>query len=244
MVVTRNAEVLRFRASEVALYGTNASGVKSILVKPKDKVVDAFYTNQTEDILFFTSRNYFKRMKVSEFALARIARAGSSAIKMIKANPHYIVGAKPMTPMQYRENVKANLIYKNGNQAEEVKEFKYNVSDAGKNVDKNEGLVEPVTLFIDKANGKEPVINGAYLMEAKTVQTTIFDSEIEGTQSEEISTTSILDDLDAFLSKESIKFDATVLPTENKKEPKIVEKKAKEKKGIFFKKVNLFGEEE
>ena len=244
MVVTRNAEVLRFRASEVALYGTNASGVKSILVKPKDKVVDAFYTNQTEDILFFTSRNYIKRMKVSEFALARRARAGSSAIKMIKANPHYIVGAKPMTPMQYRENVKAHLIYKNGNQSEEVKEFKYNVSDAGKNVDKNEGLVEPVTLFIDKANGKEPVINGAYLMEAKTVQTTIFDSEIEGTQSEEISTTSILDDLDAILSKESIKFDATVLPTENKKEPKIVEKKAKEKKGISFKKVNLFGEEE
>ena len=81
-------------------------------------------------------------------------------------------------------------------------------------------------------------------MEAKTVQTTIFDSEIEGTQSEEISTTSILDDLDAILSKESIKFDATVLPTENKKEPKIVEKKAKEKKGISFKKVNLFGEEE
>ena len=99
-------------------------------------------------------------------------------------------------------------------------------------------------MFIDPANGKEPVINGAYLMEAKSVQTTIFDSGIEGTQSEEISTASILGDLDAILSKEAIKLDATKTVLNEKKEAKIVENKTKEKKGFFFKKVNLFGEEE
>ena len=245
MVVTRNAEVLRFRANEVALYGTNASGVKSVLVKPKDQVVDAFYTNQTEDVLFLTTRNHIKRMKVTEFNLSRRARAGVTAIKMIKANPHYVVSAKSLTPMQYRENVKANIVYKNGNQYEETYQFKYNASDAGKLVEKAEGLLEPVALFVDKANGKEPVINGAYLVEAKPVQTTIFDSSIDGTKSEEISTASILDDLDAILSKENrLEFTEVGNKESKEKVAKIQENKKNESKEFFFKKVNLFGEEE
>ena len=246
VVVTHNAEVLRFRASEVSVYGTNASGIKAMLVKPKDYVVSAFFTNQTEDILFFTSRSYVKRMKVSEFNLSRRARAGSTAIKMIKANPHFIVDAKALTPTQYRENVKANLVYTNGNQYEETYQFKYNLSDAGKGIEKQEGLLEPYMLFIDKATTKEPIISGEYLVEVKPVQTSIFDSTIEGTSYEEITTESILNSLDEILAMENESQNQppkTIVVTNER--GKIVEnKKTETPKTIIFKKVNLFGEEE
>ena len=248
MVVTRMAEVLRFRASEVSIYGTNASGIKSMLVKPKDEVVSAFYTNQTEDVLFFTSRSNIKRMKVTDFNLSRRARAGSVAIKFIKANPHYIVDAKSLTPTQYRENVKINLVYTNGNQFEESYQLKYNTSDAGKSIDKNSELADCYSMFIDKATGKEPFINGDYLIEVKPVQTTIFDSSLEGTTYEEVSTKSILNDLDEILELEKKQAAEPELPKTiivTKEKSRIVENKEDEElpKTIVFKKVNLFGEE-
>ena len=246
MVVTHNAEVIRFRANEVSIYGTNASGIKAMLVKPNDYVVSAFYTNQTEDVLFFTSRSYVKRMKVTEFNLTRRARAGSTAIKMIKANPHYIVDAKPLTPTQYRENVKANLVYTNGNQYEDTYQFKYNVSDAGKGIEKNQELAEPYMMFIDKATSKEPIISGEYLVEVKPVQTSIFDSSIEGTSYEEVTTESILSSLDEILnSQNEPKVDTTpkTIVVTNER-GRVIEKKDEElPKTIVFKKVNLFGED-
>ena len=254
VVVTHNAEVLRFRASEVSLYGTNASGIKSIIIKPNDYVVSAFYTNQTEDVLLFTSRSYVKRMKVSEFNLSRRARSGQTAIKFIKANPHYIVDAKKLSSTQYRENVKANLVYTNGNQYEETYQFKYNLSDAGKAIDKNKELAEPYMLFIDPAVGKEPIIPGDYLVEVKPQQTSIFDSSIENTTFEDISTESILSDLDKILEEEALKevikneevasneLPKTIIVKRDK--PGVVEKKKEELPNtIIFKKVNLFGEE-
>ena len=244
MVVTHNAEVLRFRASEVSVYGTNASGIKAMLVKPNDYVVSALFTNQTEDVLFFTSRSHIKRMKVSEFILSRRARAGSVAIKMIKANPHYIVDAKPLTPTQYRENVKANLLYTNGNLYVDTYQFKYNSTDAGKPVEKTPELAEPYMMFIDKATAKEPIISGEYLVEVKPVQTTIFDSSIEGTKSEEISTKSLLDSLDEILnSQNEVKDDRPKTIVVTNERGKVVEKKNELPKTIVFKKVNLFGED-
>ena len=244
MVVTHNAEVLRFRASEVSVYGTNASGIKAMLVKPNDYVVSAFFTNQTEDVLFFTSRSHIKRMKVSEFILSRRARAGSVAINMIKANPHYIVDAKPLTPTQYRENVKANLLYTNGNLYVDTYQFKYNSTDAGKPVEKTPELAEPYMMFIDKATAKEPIISGEYLVEVKPVQTTIFDSSIEGTKSEEISTKSLLDSLDEILNSQSeVKDDRPKTIVVTNERGKVVEKKNELPKTIVFKKVNLFGED-
>lgn len=247
MVITKNAEVLRFRANEVALYGTNASGIKSVLVKPKDMVVDAFYTNQTEDLLLFTSRNYVKRMKVTDFNLSRRARVGSVAIKYIKANPHYIIAAKKLSPTQYHDNVKVNLVYENGNQYEDSYQFKYNISDAGKEIKKIEGLNLPYQMFVNSATSKEPVISGEYLAEKKPTQTSIFDSEIEGTQTEEFTTASILGDLDAILNMEKNKENddnpKTIVVSRNK--PGVIEKDREElPKTIIYKKVNLFGEEE
>ena len=244
MVVTKNSEVLRFRANEVSVYGTNASGIKAMLVKPNDMVVSAFFTNQTEDVLLFTSRSHVKRMKVSEFNLSRRARAGQTAIKMIKANPHYIIAAKNLTPTQYRENVKANLVYTNGNQYEDTYQFKYNVSDSGKGIEKMAELLDPYMMFIDEATTKEPIISGDYLVEVKPVQTSIFDSSVEGTSYEEISTSDILSSLDEILNSANIEpeLPKTIVVTNEK--GKVVENKPEEQPTkIVYKKVNLFGEE-
>ena len=253
MVVTRNADVLRFRANEVSLYGTNASGIKSMLIKPKDRVVSAFYTNQTEDVLLLTSRSYIKRMKVTEFNLSRRARAGMTAIKLIKANPHYIVDAKRLTPTQYRENVKANIVYVNGNQYEDTYQYKYNLSDAGKAIEKAAELTDPYMLFIEPANGKEPIIPGDYLIEAKPHQTSIFDTGVDDSTYEDISTESILNDLDKIL-EEANKFETNKVEIKNdlpntiivkRDKPNVMDNKKEElPKTIVFKKVNLFGEEE
>jgi hypothetical protein len=165
---------------------------------------------------------------------------------MIKANPHYIVDAKPLTPTQYRENVKANLVYTNGNQYEETYQFKYNLSDAGKGIEKQDELAEPYMMFIEKATAKEPVISGEYLVEIKPVQTSIFDSTIEGTSYEEISTESILSSLDEILAMENqIQNEPPKTIVVTNERGKIVENKKEETPTtIVFKKVNLFGEEE
>ena len=146
---------------------------------------------------------------------------------------------------------KLNLVYTNGNQYEDTYQFKYNVSDAGKAIDKNSELAEPYMLFIDKANGKEPIIPGDYLVETKPQQTSIFDSSLENTTYEDISTQSILDDLDKILQeealKEEVKNEESELPTTivvKRDKPNVSSKKKEELPNtIVFKKVNLFGEE-
>jgi len=249
VVVTHNAEVLRFRASELGVYGTNASGVKAILLKPKDYVVSAFYTNQTEDILFFTSRNYVKRMKVSEFSLYKRARSGAIAIKFIKANPHYVVSAKAMSPLQYKESVKVNLVYTNGSMYQEVYDFKYNVSDAGKAIEinmDNVKLEEPYQLIMPERTDKEPFVDDSYLIVVKEVQTSIFDISDDTTSAtEEVSTTSILDDLDSILAQEA-KTQAEEKPQiKSSRHSVIIDDEGDDEEGVpVFKKVNLFGEEQ
>ena len=105
-------------------------------------------------------------------------------------------------------------------------------------------------LFIDNATGKEPIIPGDYLIETKQHQTSIFDTGIDDSTYEDISTKSILDDLDKILAEEAKKSDVevkdelpkTIVVTRSK--PGVVDKKEEETPNtIVFKKVNLFGEE-
>lgn len=162
--ISKNCEGLRFRASEISLYGTQAGGVKSINLKLDDELVKAFYTNKNEDLLIFTSRGNLKRMKVCDVPLTKRSRSGNTLIKMIKANPHYAVGASNLTANQYKEDVNVHLIYTNGNDEINAYQLKYNVSDAGKCIMKEE-LGKPVGLYVDKASNEE-IVSGDYLYEA------------------------------------------------------------------------------
>ena len=100
-------------------------------------------------------------------------------------------------------------------------------------------------MFIEKASVKEPIISGEYLVEVKPVQTSIFDSTIEGTSYEEISTESILSSLDEILNQENnknIDLPKTIVVSNEK--GKVIEKEEPSSPTtIVFKKVNLFGEE-
>ena len=88
MVFTKNCEALRFRASDISLYGTNAGGVKSINLKPKDTVVSAIYCNKNDDFLALTSRLTLKRMKVTDIPLTKRSRSGNAVMKLLKSNPY------------------------------------------------------------------------------------------------------------------------------------------------------------
>ena len=203
VVLTKNCEALRFRASDISLYGTNAGGVKSINLKPKDELVSCFYTNKEDDILLLTNRATLKRMRVSDIVLTKRSRAGSSVIKPIKTNPIYLVDGCKMTPNQFKEDLLIDIKYKNGNDKIETKSLKYNISDTGRSI-LNENYVQPWGIEVPKPSTPDEIVSGDYLVEEHN---SIFDynDNVETEKPLKISKkqTSILDDLDAILAKEN-----------------------------------------
>ena len=255
MVFTKNAEALRFRASDVSLYGCNAGGVKAINMKPKDEVVSAIYTNKEDDILLLTSRSTLKRMKVIDVVLTRRSRAGSAVIKQIKTNPFKLQAVCKMTPNQYKENLNVDVRYKNGNDQIEAKSLKYNVSDLGRSI-LNEDFTNPEGLRIPNPSQKDSPVSGDYLIE---VRDTIFSYDDAADEKPLVSSKkqdNILDDLEAILKHEQAK-EAKIsegekfIVKETKNSLFITEKETKikldnsddEKKEIKYRKISLFDED-
>lgn len=211
LVFTKNCEALRFRASDISLYGANAGGIKSINLKPKDCVVSAFYANKEDDFLLLTSRGTLKRMRVTDLPLTKRSRAGSTVIKPIKSNPYLLMDAAKMTPNQFKENVAIDIRYKNGNDSVEAKSMKYNVSDTGRSI-LNENFSEPQGLRLPMPTHKDQEISGDYLIE---VRESLFNYEEDGTMEKPLQISkkqpNILDELDQILAKEI------------KEQPKIIE---------------------
>ncbi|MDE5566735.1 MAG: DNA topoisomerase IV subunit A [Anaeroplasmataceae bacterium] len=202
MVFTENCEGLRFRASDISLYGCNAGGVRSINLKPKDKVVSCFYTNKEDDILLLTNRGTLKRMRVTEVVLTRRSRAGSTLIKPIKTNPIKLVDAAKMTSNQFKENVMIDIRYKDGNDGVEAKSLKYNVSDTGRSI-LHETLVEPQGLRLPAPSVPDALVSGDYLIETRETLFSYDDGAME--EKPIVSSkkqTNILDELDQILASE------------------------------------------
>ena len=240
MLFTKNAEALRFRASDVALYGTNAGGVRGINLKDNDYIVSAIYTNKNDDFVVATTRDTVKRMKVSEVVLTKRSRAGQTIIKKVKANPYYVVDAVKMTPNQYKENVKIHLIYKNGNDDIESFSLKYNVSDAGRSLTPPAEYKEIKKLTIDNPETPDQAVSPDYLEEPKEQDLFSQSSDIETEvpiitpKAKQMTNQSILDELDAILEHASKKPSDAL--TSNIEESKDEEKK----EDIAFKKISLF----
>lgn len=205
LVFTRNCEGLRFRASDISLYGCNAGGIKAINLKPKDKVVSAFYANKEDDFLLLTTRYTLKRMRITDIVLTRRARAGSTVIKPVKTNPIYLVDAAKMTPNQFRENVMIDVRYKHGNDGVEARSLKYNVSDTGRSIQVDD-FIDPEGLWLPKPSKPDETVSGDYLIE---VRPTLFNID-DGSESEKPLMSSkkqdnILDELDKILANENVK---------------------------------------
>ncbi len=205
LVFTRNCEGLRFRASDISLYGCNAGGIKAINLKPKDKVVSAFYANKEDDFLLLTTRYTLKRMRITDIVLTRRARAGSIVIKPVKTNPIFLVDAAKMTPNQFRENVTIDVRYKHGNDGIEARSLKYNVSDNGRSI-QVEQYIDPEGLWLPKPSKPDETVSGDYLIE---VRPTLFNMD-DGAENEKPLMSSkkqdnILDELDKILASENAK---------------------------------------
>ncbi len=238
LVFTHNAEALRFRASEVSIYGTVAGGVRSINLKDRDYVVSAVYANKNDDFVVVTSRDTVKRMKVTEIPLTKRSRAGTQIIKKVKANPYYVIDAVKMTPNQYKENVAIHMIYKNGNDTIEAFSLKYNVSDAGRQFTPSDpSFKDLLRILIEDPQKEDDRVSADYLEEPKQDLFTSdmgFEEEKQLTSNKSKSNQSILDELDAILQHEANK-NGTI-------KPKVDEKpQEEEKKGdIAYTKISLF----
>ena len=257
MVFTKRCEALRFRASDVSLYGCNAGGVKAINLKPKDEVVSCIYTNKEDDFLILTNRSTLKRMRVTDVVLTKRSRAGSQIIKPVKSKPIVLTAACKLTPNQFKENLPVYIRYKNGNDEVEAKSLKYNVSDLGRSI-LNEEYSEPQGLSIPNPNTPDSVVSGDYLIE---VRETLFNYE-DGSVEEKPITISkkqdnILDELDKILAMEKEK---EVKITEGEKyivketksslfirekDPVLkIDESEDEHKEIVYRRVSLFDEED
>ncbi|MGM9969313.1 MAG: DNA topoisomerase IV subunit A [Anaeroplasma sp.] len=239
ILFTKNAEALRFRASDIALYGTNTGGVKSINLKPDDYVISAFYCNKNDDFLLLTNRNTIKRMRVTDLVLTKRSRAGSSVIKKIKSNPYLLMDAKKLTPNQYKENVLIDIAYQNGNDKVEASTLKYNVSDGGKQIiSTNQELKNPLLLNVPAPSKMDDAVSPDYLIEVKT---DLFSQDFGITDekpltSKKITNQGIFDELDAILAKETNKKNDSLNPS--------IDITENQKKEIKFKKISLFDDEE
>ena len=245
MVFTHNAEALKFRATDVSLYGTNAGGIKAINLKDKDYVVSAIYCNKNDDFVVITSRDTIKRMKTSEVILTKRARSGTQIIKKVKANPYYVIDAAKLTPNQYKENVPVYLIYNNGNDEMEAFSLKYNVSDAGKQIDKNGDFDKLIGVYIKEPSKPDEAVSPDYLEEPdlftqannsdQSIDLDIADEKpLVTPKAKQVTNQSILDELDAILQKENVK------KPEGTIEQKVDESNQTEEKKIKYTKISLF----
>ncbi len=238
LVFTYNAEVLRFRASDVSIYGTAAGGVRSINMKPDNYVVSAVYANKNDDFVVVTSRDTVKRMKVTDVPLTRRSRSGTTIIKKVKANPYYVIDAVKMTPNQYKENVQIHMIYKNGNDDIDAFSLKYNVSDAGRQFTPSDpNLKDLLRILIDDPQKEDEAVSADYLEEPKIdifSSNEGFEEEKPLTAAKPKSNQSILDELDAILQHEANKG--------NTIKPRVDEKPQEEEKkeDIAYTKISLF----
>lgn len=202
IMATKDCEVLRFRASEVSLYGTSAGGVKGMALKPNDYVVGTAYANKNDDILLLTSRGHLKRVSVDSLTLSKRARAGSTIIKKVKSNPHYLVSLEKMTPNQYKEGVLTTVTYTNGVDTFDANTIKYTQTDAGNNILKD-GLGEPLRISLCAPSLKDQTPSDSYLLD-KDNNIDLF--SFETMDEKPIKTPkamTIEDELDAILQKES-----------------------------------------
>ncbi|MGM9971679.1 MAG: DNA topoisomerase IV subunit A [Anaeroplasmataceae bacterium] len=251
IVCTKYAEAIRIRASEVSLYGTAASGVKALTLKPKDEVISAFYANRMDDIMLLTVKGFIKRMKVTDLDLARRGRASTAVIKRIKSNPHILTDAKRLTPNQYKENVDINVLYTNGNDTLKAFDYKYNTADAGK-LSINSELGTPIKMIISKPSTPDDKVDDDYLLD-KTTNINLFtvSDEDETIIKAGKNTTDIIADIDKIIAsaknEEVIETETSIVKKSmtstvvRKKPTTTMDNKLED---IPYKKISLFGDDD
>lgn len=132
--LSKNGYSLRFKTTELPLYGLSAGGVKSMVLNAGDEVAAAIYINEDEDFYFFTSRNHVIKEHPAAIPVYARARKGVMLLERQKANPHLIVGASRLTEHQVKEDVMVVLATSKTHKITTVSGLRYSGAKFGKKI--------------------------------------------------------------------------------------------------------------
>lgn len=133
LLFTKRGQILRFRQSEVPVYGTQSGGVNALKLN-KDTLVKAIYAKTKDDLLVLSSKGNIKREKVENFPLNKRLRATVVFWSERKANPHFIRDVIRFNKAHFENNSVILLTAKKGSYSFEIKDLKPSVAEYGRPV--------------------------------------------------------------------------------------------------------------
>ncbi len=129
---SKRGQALRFRQSEIPVYGTQTSGVNSMKLNDKDKLVKAIYAKSTDELLILSSKGNLKRDSVSNYPLNKRLRASVVVWEDRPRNPHFIRDVSTLSLEQIKEDVNILITAKKGSISLKVSELKPSVAEYGR----------------------------------------------------------------------------------------------------------------
>ncbi len=131
VLFTKRGQALRFRQSEVPVYGTQSGGVNALKLT-KDTLVKAIYAKSKDDLLVLSSKGNLKREKVENFPLNKRLRATVVLWSERKVNPHFIRDVVRFNKTHLDHNSEILITAKKGSYAFNIKDLKTSVAEYGR----------------------------------------------------------------------------------------------------------------
>lgn len=132
MCFTKRGQALRFRHSEVPVYGTQSPGIMALRLKENDKMVKAIYASSDDELLILSSKGHIKRDKVENFPLNKRLRATVVLWSDRTRNPHFIRDASRLSSEQIKEDVEILITAKRGSYSMNVSDLVTSVAEYGR----------------------------------------------------------------------------------------------------------------
>lgn len=246
IVFTKQAYALRFSANDVPIYGTQASGIKSLPLIGDDKVVKAIYAKSSDDLVILTSLGNIKREKVSNIPLTKRLKNPIQLFAMKKRNPHFIRDVSRLSNEQIKENVSVLITAKQGSVSLKVEDIKSSAEYGKPFVDFNtfgKSLFITIEAALHESSDEDIVEKGVAVQKAKPVKVEKPKPEPKVIAQTVIKETPIEPVVKHTAETEPIEQSPAISPTIETTPTKPVEKESKSKK-IQIKKLSLFDEED
>ena len=149
---SKRGQALRFRQSEIPVYGTQTSGVNSMKLNDKDKLVKAIYAKSTDELLILSSKGNLKRDAVSNYPLNKRLRASVVVWEDRPRNPHFIRDVSTLSLEQIKEDVNILITAKKGSISLKVSELKPSVAEYGRSYLADSKFGKSLFINLDKVN--------------------------------------------------------------------------------------------
>ena len=177
LMVSSNGKYLNFKASEIPLVGTRASGVKGMGLTD-DYVVSGLTYSDSEYITLFTNNKTCKRVKISDLELHTRAKKGSNIMKKVKTTNYNVLKV-------LLTNSKDLIIVKTSDSYKEIKNSDITIMDiesTGSAMSKKieDAIIKSeLEVYTNKKTVKEDVVEEEEEKEEVKAEQTSFDDFIE-----------------------------------------------------------------